>query len=70
MMEANVRYSINADPSHLIASPSADSQIFKAASDLTTNYTFATPTRVVELTTGPPNPLTDDQAVRILTSVP
>lgn len=70
IQEANVRYTVDENPSQLIASPSAGSHIFKDAGDLTTNYTFASPTRIIELTAAVPNPLTDDEVVRILVSIP
>jgi len=73
IQEANVRYTVDENPSHVIASPSAGSQIFKqggAVGDTITAYTLVTPTSIVELTAGVPNPLTDDEVVRIMTSVP
>ena len=68
--EDNARNVVPEDPSRLIATPSADSQIFKNPGDLTTTYVLLAPTRVLILGTGSPNPLTDDEAVRLLTSVP
>jgi len=68
--EDNARNVVPEDPSRLIATPSADSQIFKNPGDLTTTYVLLAPTRVLILGTGSPNPLTDDEAVRILASVP
>lgn len=68
--ESDVRYDVPEDPSHLIPLPFPDSQIFKDAGDRTTTYTLVQPARVLILGTGAPSPLTDDEAVRILLSVP
>ncbi len=73
IQEANVKFTVDQNPSQLIASPSAGSQVFKdggAAADKSVNYTLVTPTRIVLLGTGVPNPLTDDEAVQVLSSLP
>lgn len=68
--ELSARISPPDDPNQIIATPAAGTRVFKDQSDLTTSYTLVTPWRLIELGTGAPNPLSDDDAVRILTSIP
>lgn len=66
----NLQVSFPGDPSHVIASPSAGSQVVKSVTGQNTFYNFITPTREVSIETGVPSRLTDAEAVRILTSLP
>ena len=68
--EMSARISPPDDPNQIIATPAPGVQVFKQAGNLATTYTLVTSARLIELGTGAPNPLGDDDAVRILTSVP
>ncbi len=58
------------DTSHLIASLSAGARVFKVVGDVTTDYTLLTASRGAVITARNPSPLADDEAVRILSSLP
>lgn len=66
----NLQVSFAGDPSQVIATPWAGTQVVKSVNDQNTFYNFITPTREVSIETGVPSPLTDAEAVRILTSLP
>ena len=70
ILAVNQRFQFDGDDaSHVIASPSAGSQVFKAVGDQSIEYTLLTPTRGFVITSPVPGPLTDDEAIRILGSL-
>ncbi len=71
LLAVSTRFSFEGDdPAHIIASPAKGADIYKVAGALGADYTLLTPNRGYVISVSAPSPLSDEEAIGILASLP